>query len=69
MSKDPPTRMPDDDLFVRAFEALRRARTRAEELARATDTFLIEAVDGKPVRVAPPPKPGDASGSRRRGAR
>jgi hypothetical protein len=38
-----------------ALAALRRARRRAEETAARTGTALIEAVDGKPVRVAPPP--------------
>jgi hypothetical protein len=36
--------------------ALRRARLRAERIALATGTFLIEARDGKPVRVAPRPE-------------
>jgi hypothetical protein len=36
-----------------ALSALRRARQRAERLARATGTYLVEAVDGKPVLVDP----------------
>ncbi|MDB4982523.1 MAG: hypothetical protein JWM82_3275 [Myxococcales bacterium] len=36
--------------------ALRRARLRAERIALASGTFLIEARDGKPVRVAPRPE-------------
>jgi len=34
--------------------ALKRARKRAEEIAARTGTALIQAVDGKPVRVKPP---------------
>ena len=36
--------------------ALRRARRRAERIALATGTCIIEAVDGKPVRVSPRPE-------------
>lgn len=36
-----------------ALAALKRARLRAERLAAATGTDIIEAVDGKPVRVRP----------------
>ncbi|HUT77997.1 MAG TPA: hypothetical protein VM285_09940 [Polyangia bacterium] len=48
----------DEDLGVKeeavaALAALRRARRRAEELAAATGTALIQAIDGKPVRVPP----------------
>ncbi len=35
--------------------ALRRARLRAERVALMTGTHLIQAVDGKPVRVTPRP--------------
>jgi hypothetical protein len=34
--------------------ALTRARKRAEKIAAQTGTDLIQAVDGKPVRVPPP---------------
>jgi RNase P/RNase MRP subunit POP5 len=37
--------------------ALLRARRRAEELAVRTSTALIQAVDGKPVRIEPPRNP------------
>jgi hypothetical protein len=37
--------------------ALTRARRRAEEIAARTNTALIQAVDGKPVRVDPPRLP------------
>jgi len=47
--------------FPEALPALRRARKRAEEVARRTGTRLIVARDGKPVAVAPP-----ARGQRRR---
>lgn len=36
-----------------ALQALRRARVRAEEIARATGTVLIEWRDGRTVRVDP----------------
>ena len=39
-----------------ALAALRRARKRAERVALATGTCLVEAVDGKPVRVPPRPE-------------
>ena len=38
-----------------ALAALRRARKRAERIAWMTGTDLIQAVDGKVVRVAPRP--------------
>jgi hypothetical protein len=41
---------------VAGLAALRRARLRAERLALATGTYLIEAADGKPVRVVPRPE-------------
>lgn len=40
-----------------ALAALKRARRRAEEIAARTGTALIQAVDGKPVRVPPPVSP------------
>jgi len=36
-----------------ALPALRRARRRAEELARATNTALVQVEDGRVVRVKP----------------
>jgi len=39
-----------------ALAALRRARKRAERIAWMTGTDLIQAIDGKPVRVAPRPE-------------
>ena len=36
-----------------ALAALKRARQRAERLAAATGTAIIEARDGKPVRISP----------------
>lgn len=38
-----------------ALAALRRARLDAERVALRTGTFLIQAKDGRPVRVAPRP--------------
>jgi hypothetical protein len=41
-----------------ALPALHRARKRAEEIARATNTRLVQMVDGKMVFVKPgPPEP------------
>jgi hypothetical protein len=39
--------------LAHALPALRRARRRAEEIARATRTALVIAKDGKPVWVPP----------------
>jgi hypothetical protein len=36
-----------------ALPALRRARKRAEEIARATNTALVQVQDGQVVRVRP----------------
>lgn len=55
MSANGARRRIDDDV-AGGLAALRRARLRAERLALATGTYLIEAVDGKPVRVAPRPE-------------
>jgi hypothetical protein len=38
-----------------ALAALRRARQRAERIALATNTCIVQSVDGKPVRVSPHP--------------
>jgi hypothetical protein len=35
--------------------ALKRARRRAERIARATGTSLIESRNGRPVRIKPSP--------------
>jgi hypothetical protein len=40
-------------LLAKGLPALHRARKRAEELAIATNTALVEWVDGKVVRVYP----------------
>lgn len=45
-----------DILGEAALAALRRARKRAERIALMTGTDIIQAVDGKPVRVAPQPE-------------
>jgi hypothetical protein len=37
-----------------ALAAMKRARRRAEEIATKTGTALIQAENGKPVRVIPP---------------
>lgn len=36
-----------------ALPALRRARRRAEELAIATNTFIVQVEDGRVVRIKP----------------
>jgi len=41
---------------VAGLAALRRARKRAERIALATGTFLVQAVNGKPVLVRPKPE-------------
>ena len=41
-------------LLARTLPALLRARKRAEELAAATNTSLVEVIDGKVVHVRPP---------------
>jgi len=43
--------------FPDPMPALRRARKRAEELARQTRTKLVEAEGMKPVWVSPKPRP------------
>lgn len=40
-----------------ALPALRRARKRAEELARTTNTELVQVENGRVVRVQPGAKP------------
>ena len=41
-------------LLARTLPALLRARKRAEELAAATNTSLVEVIGGKVVHVRPP---------------
>jgi hypothetical protein len=54
MSKKTPQR--STSWFPDPMPALRRARKRAEELARQTGTKLVEAKGGKPVWVDPKPR-------------
>jgi hypothetical protein len=42
-----------DPLLAKGLPALRRARQRAEEVARETNTALIQVIDGEIVRVYP----------------
>ena len=42
-----------DPLLAKGLPALRRARERAEERAIATNTALVQVVDGEIVRVYP----------------
>jgi len=41
---------------TQALTALKRARLRAEEIARATRTMLVEARNGRPILIPPPPR-------------
>jgi hypothetical protein len=54
MNRKPITQAKDPWL-AGALPALRRARQRAEEIARDTGTSLVLAKDGRPVRVRPGP--------------
>lgn len=45
--------------LARALPALRRARKRAEELAIATNTGLIQVENGQVVRVVPQARAGE----------
>jgi hypothetical protein len=49
-------------LLGRALQALLRARKRAEEIAIATNTELVEMVDGKMVLVRPTRTPAARNG-------
>jgi hypothetical protein len=68
-----PIEQANDPLLARILPALLRARQRAEELAAATDTAIIDWEDGKIVRWYPG-RPGqpryveepDTSGARER---
>ncbi len=55
MNTDPgnPDEQPLDQERAGALAALIRARKRAEEIAIRTGTAIIQAVDGKPVRIDP----------------
>jgi len=44
----------NNPLLARTLPALLRARKRAEEIAAATGTLLVQVVDGKVVHVLPP---------------
>jgi len=55
-----PIEQAKNPLLARTLPALLRARKRAEELAAATGTSLVEVVGGKVVHVRPP---SPASGS------
>ena len=52
-----------------ALAALRRARLDAERVALRTGTYLIQAKDGKPVRVAPRPEVAKTSPASGRGSK
>jgi hypothetical protein len=49
-----PIEQAKNPLLARTLPALLRARKRAEELAIATNTALVQVVDGKVVLVRPP---------------
>jgi hypothetical protein len=48
-----PIEQAKNPLLAAALPALRRARQRAEEIAIATNTALVQVIDGKIVRVYP----------------
>jgi hypothetical protein len=53
-----------DPLLAKGLPALRRARKRAEDLAIATNTALVQVIDGNIVRFYPKrPNDGDDTGS------
>ena len=52
-------------LLAKGLPALRRARHRAEQLAIATNTAIVQLIDGKIVRVHPPQTPVAAVGAKR----
>jgi len=61
-----PIELARDPLFAKGLPALRRARKRAEEVARRTNTAVVQLVDGKIVRVYPGrPGDGEEGGERR----
>jgi hypothetical protein len=49
-----PIEQAKNPLLARTLPALLRARKRAEELAVATNTSLVEVIGGKVVHVRPP---------------
>ena len=51
-----PPEPPVPNEFALALRALRRARDRAEDLALATGTELVQVIDGKIVLVKPRPR-------------
>jgi len=58
-----PLSMAKDPWLAAALAALRRARKRAEEIARRTGTQLVLAKDGQPYLVDPgPADPADDDG-------
>jgi hypothetical protein len=52
----------NNPLLARTLPALLSARKRAEEIAAATGTLLVQVVDGKVVHVPPPPRVPPTSG-------
>jgi len=61
MTNPKPIEQAHDPLLAKGLPALRRARKRAEEIARATNTALVQVVDGEIVRVYPGRDPDDGS--------
>ena len=58
MSSDPTPKVSRTDPYA-ALEALKRARKRAEEIAAATDTAIVQWEEGKIVRIYPGRKDGN----------
>lgn len=61
MTNPKPITEAKDPWLARVLPALRRARRRAEEIARRTGTPLVLAEDGRPVLVDPGPPDRDES--------
>ena len=60
-----PIEQANDPLLAKGLPALRRARKRAEELARATDTALVQVVNGEIVVEYPGRSKGGGDGDDR----
>ena len=56
-----PIEQAKNPLLARALPALLRARKRAEELAAATNTAIVQVVDGKVVRLRAPFRESDSA--------
>ena len=57
-----PIELAHDPLLAKGLPALRRARLRAERLAIATNTALVQVINGEVVRVYPGRRDGEEPG-------